>query len=113
MEMETTNWLQHAVFTNSMPELTKALYNIAIDVMSILTEALNSFSQAEAMFSRPKKEEDHVRLYVCIELLLVMFLSNILYMFDIIGSDVIFYTHICSFYYVFATRFVKRGLIHA
>lgn len=88
MEMETTNWLQHAVFTNSMPELTKALYNIAIDVMSILTEALNSFSQAEAMFSRPKKEGEHVRLYVCIEMLLVMFLLSIqllVYRFDIIG----------------------------
>ena len=65
MEMETTNWLQHAVFTNSMPELTKALYNIAKDVIRILTEALESFSQAEAVFSRANKEEGHVRQYIC------------------------------------------------
>ena len=65
MEMETTNWLQHAVFTNSMPELTKALYNIASDMIRILTEALESFSQAEAVFSRTNKEESPVSLYLC------------------------------------------------
>ena len=61
MAVETTNWLQHAVFTNSMPELTKALYNIAKDVITILTEALHSFSQAKVIFSEVNKEEDNVR----------------------------------------------------
>ena len=63
METETTNWLMHAVFTNSMPELTKALYNIAKDVITILTEALQSFTQAETILDRVNKEEDHVRYY--------------------------------------------------
>ena len=61
MEMETTNWLMHAVFTNSMPELTKALYNIAKDVITILTEALQSFAKAEPILDGISKEEDHVR----------------------------------------------------
>jgi len=59
--VETTNWLQHAVFTNSMPELTKALYNIAKDLIAILTEALQSFSYAEAILDGANKQEEHVR----------------------------------------------------
>ena len=61
MEMETTNWLIHAVFTNSMPELTKALYNIAKDMIEILTKALQSFTQAETVLYKVNKEENQVR----------------------------------------------------
>ena len=61
MEMETTNWLMHAVFTNSMPELTKALYNIAKDMIEILTKTLESFTQAETVLYKVNKEEDQVR----------------------------------------------------
>ena len=61
MEMETTNWLMHAVFTNSMPELTKALYNIAKDMIEILTKTLQSFTQAETVLYKVNKEDDQVR----------------------------------------------------
>ena len=61
MEMETTNWLMHAVFTNSMPELTKALYNIAKDMIKILTKTLQSFTQAETVLYKVNKEDDQVR----------------------------------------------------
>lgn len=64
MEMETTNWLQHAVFTNSMPELTKALYNIANDTITILTEALQSYAHVEATWDETNKEENNVRFKI-------------------------------------------------
>ncbi|XP_065901419.1 GTPase activating protein homolog 1-like isoform X2 [Dysidea avara] len=60
MAVETTNWLQHAVFTNSMPELTQSLFNVAKDVVTILTGALQSFAYVETILDGSAKNEDTV-----------------------------------------------------
>jgi len=94
--VETANWLQHAVFTNSMPELTQSLFNIAKDVVTILTGALQSFAYVETILDGSAKNEHNVCLkFLCVNYVVQKFLTlNLYLMVDVIHCVLLQSLHI-------------------